>query len=679
MKTKTTATLIVLLLIISQVSIYAQKPPAKFGKIDESEFENKFCPIDSNAHAFFIFDYGTTNFKYNTAIESKGFQLHFDRHLRIKIVDNEGFSWGDVRIALFQNNNGKEEISSIRAYTYNFTDGKIEKSKLDRSDLLTEETSENWQTLKFAMPNIKEGSIIEIEYTIVSDFLFNLQEWQFQRSIPVLHSEYFVSIPEYFNYNQSQFGYFPVSITTGSRRNKIIFSSTERTGDYIVKSEMRSSEVEFEEKTFHYLANNITSFPKEQFLRTGDNYMSKVDFELQYTKFPDQPLKYYTTSWEEVDEMLLDSEYFGKALNRVNHLKDDIVYLSGLGLENEALLSSALHQIQKKIHWNGNRNKYLKSTLNSACKDGEGNSADVNLNLVALLRELGFKSNPVVLSTQDNGIIHPSHPSLSRFNYVIAMVELGEKTYLLDATDPNSMLNLIPIRCLNDKGRVIGNQTEKWINLMDYKPYAVNATYLVSIDSAFNMSGKVSKQLSEYGAFDYKSKLAEANDVHSYLTELEETGTGFKIENLKVKGLEENSQNLSFQYNMVQKKGLNGAGTMIYFSPTLDPFFKDNPFKLEKREFPVEFDYPYIFQNNYSYLIPNNLEITELPDPLIVKLPENNGIFHFQIQSVGPTLNVSLKLVLSKSIFLPDEYESLKSFFQYVIDKQNELIILKAI
>ena len=679
MKTKTTASLIVLLLTICQTFIYAQKAPTKFGKIDETEFENKLCPIDSSAHAFFLFDYGTTEFRYNTTTDSKGFQLYFNRHLRIKIVDNEGFSWGDVRIPLYQNNNSKEELLSIKAYTYNLVDGKIEKSKLERSDVLTEETSENWETSKFAMPNIKEGSIIEVEYTIVSDFLFNLQEWQFQRSIPVLHSEYFVSIPEYFNYNQTQFGYFPVSTETGSKRNKIIFNNRTRTGVYVTKTEVSTSEIDFEEKTYHYLAQNVTPFPKEQFLRTGDNYVSKVDFELQYTKFPGEPLNYYTSSWEEVDKTLLESDFFGRALNRSNHLKDDVAHLTGLGLQDEALLSSALQQIQKKIQWNGNRNKYLKSSLNSAYKDGEGNCADVNLNLVALLRELGFNSSPVVLSTQDNGIIHPSHPSISRFNYVIAMAELNGNTYLLDATDPKSMLNLIPIRCLNDKGRIIGDHSEKWINLMNYKPYALRATYLVKIDSAFNMSGTVSKQLSEYGAFDYKSKLAEANDIDSYLSELEETDTGFDIENLQVKGLEDNSESLSFQYTMTQKNGMSGAGTMIYFSPTLDPFFKDNPFKLEKREFPVEFDYPYIFQNNYSYLIPENMEITEIPEPLAVTLPENNGTFQFHIQATGRTLNVSSKMLLNKSIFLPNEYESLKSFFQYVIDKQNELVILKTI
>ncbi len=50
------------------------------------------------------------------------------------------------------------------------------------------------------MPNVKEGSMVEYSYTIQSDFLFDLREWEFQNTIPVAWSEYRVTIPEYFKY-----------------------------------------------------------------------------------------------------------------------------------------------------------------------------------------------------------------------------------------------------------------------------------------------------------------------------------------------------------------------------------------------------------------------------------------------------------------------------------------------
>ncbi len=42
------------------------------------------------------------------------------------------------------------------------------------------------QLKKFTFPNVKEGSIIEFEYTKMSDFLQNLEPWEFQGAYPRL-------------------------------------------------------------------------------------------------------------------------------------------------------------------------------------------------------------------------------------------------------------------------------------------------------------------------------------------------------------------------------------------------------------------------------------------------------------------------------------------------------------
>ncbi len=655
----------------------AQTNPPKFGKIEKEEFDELYCPIDSNAHAFFIYDFGKSEFKYNTTMEDKGFQLHFKRHCKIKIVDNQGFSWGDIRIPLYRSNSDKEEVFSIRGFSYNLVDGKIEKTKLDRKDIIYEETSENWETCKFAMPNLKAGTIIEIEYLAISDFLFNLQEWYFQRQIPVLQSNYEVTIPEYFNYNQTQFGYYPFSVSQKAKRGRITLTSRERTGNRIVKSTLHTNEIDFEEIVNYYEATNVPAFPDEKFVKTDENYLSKVDFELQYTKFPNQPLNYYTTSWEEIDNKLLNNDYFGRKLNDTGHLRDAITTLKESGIQNEELVNAALEHIQGKISWNNVRSKYVDTNLSKPYKNGEGNSADINLNLVALLRSLDINSFPVVLSTRDNGIIHPAHPSLSRFNYVIAMAEIDGNTYLLDATSPISSLNLIPPYCLNHNGRVIGNYPEKWIHLENYKPYTIKAIYQLSIDSSLALSGKVSKNFQDYGAFDYKSRLNEINDPQEFFSELEEKNTGFEVKNMEIQGLEGEQQKLSLAYEVLPKHKIEGAGEMLYFTPTLDPFFSENPFKLEKREYPVEFNYPHTFQNVYTYIIPTNLEITEIPEPMIVKLPEGNGSFHFQVHRAGQHLTINSVMKINKSIFSPLEYDALKKFFQFVIDKQNDVIVLK--
>ncbi len=63
---KKTLLSITLSLILTNIFFmsFSQRPPEKFGKISKADFGPKYCPIDSNAHAYFIFDYGLSDFKY---------------------------------------------------------------------------------------------------------------------------------------------------------------------------------------------------------------------------------------------------------------------------------------------------------------------------------------------------------------------------------------------------------------------------------------------------------------------------------------------------------------------------------------------------------------------------------------------------------------------------------------
>ncbi|MEL7588177.1 MAG: DUF3857 domain-containing protein [Prolixibacteraceae bacterium] len=674
MKIKSLIILILLTLFVNKT--FAQAPQ-KFGKIDIADLQTTLCPIDSNAHAYYIFDYGETDFRYDTQVEnSKGFQLYFNRHLRIKIVDNEGFSWGNVYIQLYHNAGSKSEVTEIKAFTHNLEEGKITKTKLERSDMHTEETSANLNTLKFAMPDIKAGSIIEIEYTIKSDFIFNLQEWYFQRTIPVVHSEYFVSIPEYFNYNQSQLGYYPIERTT-ERKNRSLTLNFKETGAFNQTTKY-TDKIDYYENCFHYLATNVPSFPDEKFIKTSDNYLTRIKFELQSTKFPNSPIKDFSSGWEEVDKELKESLGFGTELNRKGHLSDDVEDLKGTGVKGEALLAMALTHMQGKISWDGVSTIYTKSGLAKAYKTGQGNSADINLNLVVLLRELGFNSFPVILSTQKNGIIHPAHASISSFNYVIAMAQVDSTIYLLDATDPHSMLNMLPVRCLNDKGRVIGEISQKWVNLMNYKTLVDQATYVMTLDSNLTLTGKVKKSLSEYGAYIYRSALKKSEDLIKTARSLEKK-EGFVIDSMKIAGLDTLGNNITLSYQLSREEGIGGSAGMVYFTPCIDPFFDENPFKLEKREFPVEFDYPYRIQRSYLFTIPANYEVTEIPKPTAIKLPNGDGTFYYQTTKNGNLINVSAMIIIRTSLFLPDQYETIKKFFQIIVDKHNEYILLKSI
>src|SRR5207253_9793998 len=69
---------------------------------------------------------------------------------------------------------------------------------------------------KFTLPALKEGCIIEMSYTVISDFLFHLQPWTFQNVNPCLWSEYNADIPSFFTYIPLSQGYQTYFVNTQS-------------------------------------------------------------------------------------------------------------------------------------------------------------------------------------------------------------------------------------------------------------------------------------------------------------------------------------------------------------------------------------------------------------------------------------------------------------------------------
>ena len=145
----------------------------KFGKIDMAALKMTIYDQDTSASAVVLGDYGKSEIIYNTTKGS--FDLIFDRHRRIKILKKDGYDWAEYSVSLYRDNSAKEKITSLKGYSYNLVNGKIEKSKLGKSSIFEEKQSEHRSKKKFTMPNVKVGTVIEYSYRIISDFMFNLQ------------------------------------------------------------------------------------------------------------------------------------------------------------------------------------------------------------------------------------------------------------------------------------------------------------------------------------------------------------------------------------------------------------------------------------------------------------------------------------------------------------------------
>jgi hypothetical protein len=90
-------------------------------------------------------------------------------------------------------------------------------------------------------------------------------------------------------------------------------------------------------------------------------------------------------------------------------------------------------------------------------------------------------------------------------------------------------------------------------------------------------------------------------------------------------------------------------------------------------EMPAKVDHNYVL----NMQIPAGYEVEELPKSTIVKFNEDEGLFQYVIEKTDTAIQFRSRIRLNKTYFAPDEYESLRGFYDMIVKKQGEQIVLK--
>ncbi len=662
------------ILILLSNFVYAQKPPIALGKINKEDLGMIAYGKDSTAAAVVLADYGETSFRY---IENQGFQMDFKRITRIKIFNTEGLKLGDVEIPVYHDGSDKERVSQVKGFTYNLEGSKIVKSKLKNDSRFSEKSSKHWDIEKFTMPNVKVGSVIEYSYTINSDFWFNLREWNFQNTIPIIWSEYRVAIPEYFQYQKLSQGYYPFSVNEQSEGFKhLTFTTTERKGDYNVKSEMTTSKLDYREDKFRWVAQDVPAFISEPKITTSKNYISKIEFELKSTKYPNQPLKTYLDTWPSFNKKFLELESFGLQLKKTGFLKDELELMVSTSPDQKSLISTIFNFVRAKMIWDGNKRYSVDFNLKRPFDNGKGSSAEINLLLTGLFRRAGLDADPVMLSTRDHGMVRENFPISNKFNYVVCRLKLEEGSILLDATDRFVPIGTLPERCLNGKGRVISNNSPGWIELKPAKGSQQVKQLTLSFTEDDNLKGKYIISSNGYASHSSRKALIISGE-EEYLKKVSDQNQDWSIESHTYSNPKDFSTSMKEEYEIELNDAMNTAGNLIFINPMLGEGLSENPFKIEERKYPVDFAYANKETFMLTLTLPEGYTVDEKPENTVFSLPNKTAIFQYNINVMNGKVQVVSMISINKATYLQTEYPALREFYNLIVAKHAEQLVIK--
>jgi Transglutaminase-like superfamily len=661
--------LIVLVLFsFSNNGIFAQKH--ELGKVTKAELVEKVNPNDTTAPATILFKKAKTIFRY---YDEKGFVSITDFFIKLKIYKKEGFDWANFEIPYYVGYEvlDNESISIVSAFTYNLEGDKIVKEKVTSEGKFKERINEYWESKSITFPNIKEGSIIELRYQLKSENLTELPDFQYQYKIPVNYAEYVSEIPEFYLYKGIRSGFVDVDLD-----QKLEDTSQATTNT----STSNTSYLHYKQIKSVYKAEKIPALIEEKYVNNINNYYGKLTHELMTIRYPDETPKQIAKNWEDVAKSIYLEKKFGDEIEKNKYYLNNLKSIVSDANSDEQKMEIVFNYVKNTMNWNGKYGYFTKDGVEKAYESRVGNGAEINLMLVSMLKMAGIDARPVLISTRKNGIA--LFPNRSQLNFVIVRAQIGEKLYVMDATDKNSYINILPIRDLNWEGRAIDKSGEsEAIDLMP-KQNSIKITNMMSkIDEEGNVTGKIKEQYIQYQAL-YFNDLYENISNDNYAEKIEDEHRTIKVENCSIiKEKQENKEHIQLvvNYDFISSNLVDRIGDKMFFSPLLFLTSGENPFKQEKREYPVDFIFPKEDKYFFNIEYPETYVVESLPKAISIQVGDNLIGFKYITANSGNKIQLSVTVSVNSSLIPADYYQELKTIFNEIIKKENEKIVLKKI
>lgn len=657
----------IIILIFSLNIAAGQKP--KFKKVTKEELLKESSSIDSMARAELLYKGCEVSYEYNE--QKNRFDVVYRYQQRIKIYDGDYTDIANFSIRYYtgENISDNEKVRDLEAYTFNLEEGKIKKEKVSKKNVYDEESNKFYSVKKFAFPVIKDGSILEVKYTLRSKYFFNIDEFYFQGDIPVKYGEFIMTAPEYFKYNVNAKGVIPIDVSSKKGYGNYKYSYSVDVGTRINPKMKRMYEkVDFGLTTSTYVATDVPAIKNEPFVYSMDNYKSSITHELLFTNFPRSPIKYYSKTWDDIAELLDDSKNFGAQINS-KYKQYDALLEEVSDMELTKKLLTIYTTIRDKYTWNG----YLAATTNSGIKDliksGTGNIAEINLLLVNLLQKAGLKASPMVSRSRSSGFLNISNPTYSQLNYVMAVVENDGKYIYLDATDKNLNIHTLPQRALNLRGILINGKKGTEVTLSNPNKGKENRIYTLYIEDEILM-GTCKHTIAGYDAYYTRSKHKSQTDFAASLNSEKRTFSNTSIENFSKK------------QEVIKVESEVSAEGFIQFVE--DKIFVDiqicddvfiNPFKEEKRNFALFYNNSYSNVDMIKFKIPEGYEVKSIPENLNIAIPEKLITVRINFSEVQGEVVMTKKVKLTQSIISPEYYSAVKMVYDQVEAKMKEKIV----
>jgi hypothetical protein len=636
---------IVFLLTLFAVGVSA----GEWGKISEKEW-NLGAPADyPDANAVIIFDEGSMDVKIGA--------ITTYRHLRMKILNKAGIDEiGEIGITYYDD----DKIKDLKAQTIT-PDGEVH--KVSQKGINTQSFG-SYKRKVISFPSLTDGCIIEYICRVVNERYGNLDPWYFQDTkLYTLHSEFCLNLWPGFTYSTAALNIPP---DKQNPRLEELMNPDNFAGGKIM--------------AYTWSMENLPPIKDEPYMRSPRNYMACIYNQLEKYSSPQYSTS-FVRDWTDLGsrfQEILEHDYIdprqpgADKSQMIGHLVDSLT----AGRDDNSSRAKALYNFVKsefKNDYSDETNYWLNENLIQLLQKKTGSPSEKNVLLVQLLKGAGMPSWPVLIGTRHDRVFLPKIYQFHQFDLLIAAVEIDSVLVFLDATSKFCPFGVLPPQSRVPGGCLIDGKKSGIVTLItsDMKSARYDRTKMyVSDDGSVACTTQVKFQGFLASVF---GKLYEGQPEKEFLQScfFDRLKATYSIDSMVFEQPEDDLFTAEIAYTIsdfARKLDNNSLVRPLQF------MFSENPFKSEKRFVPIDFIYPFDYQNIVEIYPAGELSSYKLPEALSARLPEVN--FSRDCMFSGTHLVLSSVLSVKYPMISEKSYAQVRELFSTMATATEDEVVL---
>lgn len=584
---------IVAFLLLAAVSADGLAQPfrdAEFGIIPDSLHQ-----IDSSSYEA---PYIITNKERDVSFrdESNAIVAILDYHVRIKVFDNKVPEASIITIPYYFDDN-MEQISGIKGWTHLPSGQRI---ALQQEDIRTVNINSRYNVKEFRMPGVKDGAILEYRYTIKRRYIEELPDFFLSDRVPTLSAKMTITYPRYMRYQPFIENY------EGTLKHDVVYTDTSSVPKIFTIPQPKPIVTE------RWAAHDIPATVEEPYISSLNNYRAKMKFLMDEFGIPRQQL---VNSWEVVVARMRQktNPWSEVKKNVLAQTVGDSIATALSEASPKTVQDSIYRYLNRRMNFSGGHAAYSTTRDTTVLQGKAVDQAAINQTLLAMLEGAGIEAYPVMISSRESGTINKEVPSFHQFNAQIVRSEIGDETYLMDASFPFSEVGLIPVDMNNGPGLALKEKDFEWITLQAEKSnFDIRVNIKAKLETDGTLAGSVTAHQRGYTVQRIRRQKNNGMSSNEILKRTLFDGYGdVETDSVKIHNLSNFNKPVVITANFRIENYATSFSNGLEYRPMIVGYQRENPFEENERHLPITLDAPEKLDVSYTISLPEGFHIEE--------------------------------------------------------------------